>query len=131
MFHSIRALIILKLYFKQLLYLNIVDSLPDKYNDLMNLMGSRELRVCFPIQELNILLEPVQKASDMDYDELERSKEDIRTGDAANKSGDNNSSLSHSETDSDSDSDSSLVEVDSNSDGGDESDDSYANLANI
>jgi DNA-directed RNA polymerase delta subunit len=102
-----------------------VETLPDKYNDIMNLMGNRELRACFPIQELNILLEPVQKASDIEYvfDES-RSKRTPLASDEDEATADD-SSTSQSEVESES----SLIEVDDDDEA--DSDDSVASVANL
>ncbi len=98
------------------MYLNIVESLPDKYNDLMSLLGNRELRACLPIQELNILLEPMQKASEIEYN-VEASDE-IVLGESEQQNTDSDDSMM-SVVDSDAESDSSLVEFDDNSDSND------------
>ena len=45
-------------------YLNSIEFLPEKYNEIIKLMEKKELRFLFPIQELNILLEPIDKISE-------------------------------------------------------------------
>ncbi len=115
----------MQLKFSKFMYLEIVDSLPDKYNDLMNLVGNRELRACLPIQELNILLEPIQKASEIEYD-FETSKLDSDKEEDSDQSSLNDDD---SMSESDIESDGSLVEVDEDSDSNDSVENT--NLTNI
>lgn len=77
-------------------YLYGTKYLPDQYNEIMNLLYSREMRTYLPIQELNILLEPVQdpsqividqenKSSDGEEEEEESNDESTRNNDEPNK----------------------------------------------
>lgn len=46
-------------------YLYSIEFLPEKYNEIIKLMEKKELRFLFPVQELNILLEPIDKMSEI------------------------------------------------------------------
>lgn len=60
----------------KILYMNSIKCLPEKYNEIMDLMANRELRVCLPIQELNILLEPIETRQINDEEEMESEEVD-------------------------------------------------------
>jgi hypothetical protein len=49
------------------LYLLAVEYLPEKYNEIMSLLYNKEVRVYLPIQELNILLEPIKNKNEQDF----------------------------------------------------------------
>jgi hypothetical protein len=51
-------------YFK-ILYMNGVKCIPEKYIEIMSLLSNREIRVYFPIQELNMLLEPIKRPGEL------------------------------------------------------------------
>jgi len=46
--------------------------LPEKYNDIMKILYNKEIRVYLPIQELNLLLEPIRKPGEevIEQDEI-------------------------------------------------------------
>ena len=48
--------------------------LPEKYNELMSLLYVKEIRLYLPIQELNILLEPIKTRSDLLNEEFEQAR---------------------------------------------------------
>ena len=58
--------------------MNAVKYLPEKYNEIMNLFFNNEIRVYLPIQELNILLEPIRRR---DEPSLEEERDEIRLED--------------------------------------------------
>ena len=55
----------------KVIYTLAVRHLPDKYNELMGLLANKEIRVYLPIQELNILLEPIKNRNEIDLNEEE------------------------------------------------------------
>jgi hypothetical protein len=57
-------------YCKQF-YIDGIKCLPDNYLEIMNVMSNREIRVYFPIQELNLLLEPIKRPGELDQDQVE------------------------------------------------------------
>jgi hypothetical protein len=70
-YQSIRNLPYCKIF-----YMNGVKCIPDKYIEIMNLLSNREIRVCFPIQELNMLLEPIKKSGESDIEDEDDLKEE-------------------------------------------------------
>ena len=97
--------------------------MPEKYNEILNLMEGREIRACLPIQELNILLEPLVSQKQLLEMEM-RTEED--TVSVATKSSESEIEIDDEEEESDNDDDDdSLVEVDDKSIG----DDSNSNLS--
>jgi len=84
--------------FKKELYTNAIQCLPQKYNEIIRMLFNKEMRTYLPIEELNLLLEPIPS-----YDE-----EDV----AETGSKDLSMSLSENESSATSDSDDdSLVDV--------------------
>ena len=57
--------------YSKVIYTLAVRCLPDKYNELMGLLANKEIRVYLPIQELNILLEPIKNRNEIDLNEEE------------------------------------------------------------
>lgn len=51
------------------LYKLAVEYLPEKYNEIMTLLYNKEIRVYLPIQELNILLEPMKSRDEIGDDD--------------------------------------------------------------
>ncbi|RNA16691.1 NRDE2 -like protein, partial [Brachionus plicatilis] len=74
-------------------YLYSVEFMPEKYNEVILLMDKKELRFLFPIQELNILLEPIDK-NDQNLKKYESSEE-------SEESENESTELSESETQKD------------------------------
>ncbi len=89
--------------------MNAAHYLPDKYNEIMNLMSNRELRVYLPIQELNILLEPVEQQTIDDDEELDI----FATRETDDKQSNQDSSSNDEEEKAESED--SIIEVDENS----------------
>jgi len=58
------------------LYTLAVENLPDKYNEIMQLLYDKEMRVYLPIQELNILLEPIKRLDELEEEEEEEEEEE-------------------------------------------------------
>lgn len=68
--------------------------MPDQYNEIMNVLYAREMRTYLPIQELNVLLEPIQNPSEISRDDEDRDQtgeeeldEDMDISDQEEKSG--------------------------------------------
>lgn len=59
----------------QIFYLYAVKYQPEQYNDIMSILYSKELRVYLPIQELNVLLEPIKDPSELDK-EMEEAEDE-------------------------------------------------------
>lgn len=57
--------------FCKTLYKLAVEFLPDKYNEIMRLLYTKEIRTYLPIQELNILLEPIKDRNELMDEEEE------------------------------------------------------------
>lgn len=57
------------------LYEIAVEYLPEKYNEIMTLLYDKEIRVYLPIQELNLLLEPLKHRSEQN--ESTEEKEEV------------------------------------------------------
>lgn len=57
--------------FCKTLYKLAVEFLPDKYNETMRLLYTKEIRTYLPIQELNILLEPIKDRNELMDEEEE------------------------------------------------------------
>jgi len=51
--------------FCKTLYKLAVEFLPEKYNEIMKLLYTKEIRTYLPIQELNILLEPIKNRNEI------------------------------------------------------------------
>ncbi len=96
-----------------MLYLSVVKYLPEKYIEVMNLLSNREIRINLPVQELNILLEPLIRAED----EIQVNEAEVISFNSVTDSNDEESNSSEQES-----SDNSLVEIDE-----DESSSDYSN----
>lgn len=59
-----------------MLYLNAVNYLPDKYNEIISIVDKKELRVYLPIQELNIILEPIKRPEELENENENTNKSD-------------------------------------------------------
>lgn len=59
----------------QIFYLYAVKYQPEQYNDIMSILYGKELRVYLPIQELNVLLEPIKDPSELDK-EMEEAEDE-------------------------------------------------------
>jgi hypothetical protein len=97
----------------KMLYLSVVKYLPEKYIEVMNLLSNREIRINLPVQELNILLEPLIRAED----EIQVNEAEVISFNSVTDSNDEESNSSEQES-----SDNSLVEIDE-----DESSSDYSN----
>ena len=61
--------------------MNAAKYLPEKYNEIMNLFYTNEIRVYLPIQELNILLEPLKSQGELTASEENEENDYIRIKD--------------------------------------------------
>jgi len=84
------------------LYTLAVENLPEKYNEIMQLLYDKEMRVYLPIQELNILLEPIRRQGEGGEEE---------TDEEVGKNGSGNGSSRRSDSSSSSGSSSELEEI--------------------
>lgn len=64
--------------FCKTLYKLAVEFLPDKYNEIMRLLYTKEIRTYLPIQELNILLEPIKNRNELMDEEEEDDHKTIK-----------------------------------------------------
>ncbi len=74
----------------------------------MSLLYVKEIRLYLPIQELNILLEPIKDKSELAYEDEHDHKSqlgliDLNASSSSNSSRNSNSSISNSENENDSD----------------------------
>ena len=53
--------------------------MPEKYNEIMKTLYNKEIRVYLPIQELNLLLEPLHKPGEELVEEKEEEEEEYLT----------------------------------------------------
>ena len=79
----------------------------------MSLLYVKEIRLYLPIQELNILLEPIKDKSELAYEDEHDHKSqlgliDLNASSSSNSSRNSNSSISNSENENENDSDESL-----------------------
>ena len=68
-------------FLAQIFYLYAVKYQPEQYNDIMGILYGKELRIYLPIQELNVLLEPIK-----DPNELDKEMEEAEDEESENKS---------------------------------------------
>lgn len=90
-------------------YLYGTKYLPDQYNEIMNLLYSREMRTYLPIQELNILLEPVQDPSQITIDQENKSSDEEEEEEESNDESTRNNDEEPNREEDEIDSDDSLV----------------------
>lgn len=103
----------------KILYLEAVNCVPEKYNEIMNVMYSREFRVYLPIQELNILLEPIKNPGDLNIFDDQDDNDDNDDDESMNTSSttsDAESSTIQDQSDQEDKEDEDLTEFDSQSD---------------
>jgi hypothetical protein len=74
--------------FCKTLYKLAVEFLPEKYNEIMKLLYTKEIRTYLPIQELNILLEPIKNRNEIfnEKEEEEDNYEKMNNDNGSSKS---------------------------------------------
>jgi hypothetical protein len=70
------------------LYLEAIKYVPDKFNEIIGLLSSKEIRVRLPIEELDMLLEPIKSKNQIDEDE--RDEEMAQENDSEKESSSSN-----------------------------------------
>ena len=83
--------------------------MPDKYNEILRILFAKEIRVYLPIEELNLLLEPLPKPGDFEANEA---SDEAHTDDEVKSPIDADDSSSNSRTptsDDDDDDNESLI----------------------
>ena len=76
--------------FLQIFYLNAAFYLPEQYNDIMNILYEKEIRLYLPIQELNVILEPIRGPEEMNLNV----EDENEVNDNTSKDDNNESSIS-------------------------------------
>ena len=46
------------------MYLEAVEYLPEKFNEIVGLISNKEIRVRIPVEELDMMLEPIKSKND-------------------------------------------------------------------
>lgn len=49
--------------------MNAIQHLPQKYNEIIRILFNKEMRIYLPIEELNLLLEPIPRMDEGEEDE--------------------------------------------------------------
>ena len=75
--------------------------MPEKYNEILKTLYNKEIRVYLPIQELNLLLEPLHKPGEELVEEKEEEEYLIKSESATKSSTEENSESSGEEENSD------------------------------
>ena len=72
---------------KKIFYLYATKYVPDQYNEIMNVLYTREMRTYLPIQELNVLLEPIQDPNQVRVESIDEEKKYESSGDETKNQG--------------------------------------------